>query len=36
MLFREIFAIYSDNRMKHINTIRGQNPELLDNKAGGV
>ena len=30
MLYREIVAVYSDIRTKHINTLCGQNVELLN------
>jgi hypothetical protein len=36
MLFREIIAVYSENHMKPINTLCGQNEELLVVKAGGA
>jgi hypothetical protein len=36
MLFKEITAVYSENHMKHINTLCGQNAELLIIKAGGT
>jgi hypothetical protein len=34
MLFKEIIALYSENRT-NINTLCGQNTELLNAKAGG-
>jgi hypothetical protein len=36
MLFSEIIAVYSDNYTKLINTLLGQNAELLIIKAGGT
>jgi hypothetical protein len=36
MLFREIIAVYSENHTKPINTLRGQNAELLNVKVGGA
>jgi hypothetical protein len=30
MLFKEIIAVYSENHAKHINTLCGQNAELLN------
>jgi hypothetical protein len=36
MLFREIIAVYSDNRIKPINTFCGQDAELLIDKACGM
>jgi hypothetical protein len=36
MLFREIIAIYSENHMKPINTLCGQNVELVNVWAGGT
>jgi hypothetical protein len=36
MLFRKIIAVYSENNKKPINTLRGQNAELLAFKAGCV
>jgi hypothetical protein len=36
MLFREIIAVYSENHMKPINTLCGQNAEILIIKAGGT
>jgi hypothetical protein len=35
-LFREIIAVYSENHTKPINTLCGQNAELLDVKTGGA
>jgi len=32
MLYREIMAVYSEIRTKHINTLCGQNVELLSVK----
>jgi len=32
MLYREIIAVFSQMRTKHINTLCGQNVELLDVK----
>jgi hypothetical protein len=34
MLFKETIAVYSENHTKHINTLCGQNPELLNIKVG--
>jgi hypothetical protein len=36
MLYREIIAVCSEIRTKHINTLCGQNVELLNVKPGGV
>jgi hypothetical protein len=36
MLFREIIAVYSENLQKPINTLCGQNAELLIVKVGMV
>jgi hypothetical protein len=36
MLFREIIAVYSENRKKPINILRAQNAELLNVEAGGT
>jgi hypothetical protein len=36
MLFKEIIAIYSENHRKPINTVCGQNVELLTVKADGT
>jgi hypothetical protein len=36
MLFKEIIIVYADNNMKSINTICGQNAELLIVKAAGT
>jgi hypothetical protein len=36
MLFREIIVVYSENYTKPINTLHGQNAELLIVKAGGT
>jgi hypothetical protein len=35
-LFKEILAVYSENHTKHINTLCGQNAELLIVEAGGT
>jgi hypothetical protein len=35
-LFKEIIAVYTENHMKHINTLCGQNSELLNVKVGGT
>jgi hypothetical protein len=35
MLYREIIAVCSQIHTKHINTLCGQNVELLNVKAGG-
>jgi hypothetical protein len=35
-LFRETVAVYSENHKKHINTLCGQNRELLTVMAGGA
>jgi hypothetical protein len=35
MLFKEIIAVYSENRTKYINIFSGQNVELMNVKAGG-
>ena len=35
MLYREIVAVCSDIHTKHINTLCGQNVELLNVKPGG-
>jgi hypothetical protein len=32
MLFREIIAVYCENHTEHINTLRGQNAEVLNAK----
>jgi hypothetical protein len=32
MLYREIFNVYFEIRKKHINTVSGQNVELLKDK----
>jgi hypothetical protein len=34
--FKEIIAVYSENHMKIINTLCGQDAELLVVKAGGI
>jgi hypothetical protein len=36
MLFREIIAVYSENHMKHTNTLFGQNVELLNVEMGNI
>ena len=36
MLYREITAVCSPIHTKHINTLRGQNIELLNVKLGGT
>jgi hypothetical protein len=36
MLYGEIIAVYSQIHTKHINTLCGQNVELLNVKAGGT
>jgi hypothetical protein len=36
MLFRETIAVYCENHMKHINTLRGQNAEFWYVKTGGI
>ena len=36
MLYREIIAVCSQIHTKHINTLCGQNVELLNNKPGGM
>jgi hypothetical protein len=36
VLFKEIIAVYSENHTKHINTLCGQNAELLSVKADGT
>jgi hypothetical protein len=35
-LFWETISVYSENHTKHINTLSGQNAELLIAKAGGT
>jgi hypothetical protein len=35
MLFKEIIAVYHENHTKPINTLCGQNAELLNVKSGG-
>jgi hypothetical protein len=35
-LFKEIIAVYSESHMKPVNTLCGQNAELLIPKAGGT
>jgi hypothetical protein len=35
-LFKEIIAVYCKNHMKRINTLCGQNAELLNVKPGGT
>jgi hypothetical protein len=36
MMFREIITVYSDNHTKNINSLCGQNAELLIVKEGGT
>jgi hypothetical protein len=36
MLYREIIAVCSQNHIEHINTLCGQNVELLNFKSGGT
>jgi hypothetical protein len=36
MLYREIIAVFSQIHTKHINTVCGQNVELLTVKPGGT
>jgi hypothetical protein len=36
MLFREIIAVYCENRTKHINRVCGQNVEFFNIKASGI
>ena len=36
MLYREIIAVSSQIHTKHINTLCGQNAELLSVKPGGI
>jgi hypothetical protein len=36
MLYREIIAVYSQIHIKYINTMCGQNAELLNVKPGGT
>jgi len=36
MLYREIIAVCSEIHTKHINTVCGQNVELLNVKPGGT
>jgi len=36
MLYREIIAVCSEIRTKHINTLWGQNAKLLDIKTDGT
>jgi hypothetical protein len=36
MLFMDITALYSENYAKPINTLCGQNTEMLDVKVGGT
>jgi hypothetical protein len=36
MLYREIIAVCSQIHTKHMNTLRGQNVELLSVKRGGI
>jgi hypothetical protein len=36
MLFGETVAVYCENHTEHPDTLRGQNAELLNIKAGGT
>lgn len=36
MMFREIITVFSDNRMKPLNTFCGQNVESLPLQVGGI
>jgi hypothetical protein len=36
MQFRETIAAYSENHMKHLNIICGQNAEFLNSEASGT
>ena len=36
MLYKEIIAVCSETHIKHINTLFGQNRELLNVKPGGT
>jgi hypothetical protein len=36
MLYREIIAVCSDIRTKHITTLCGQNVEFVNIKSGGI
>jgi hypothetical protein len=36
ILFREIIAVYCDNHTQHINTLCGQNAEILGDKTCGT
>jgi hypothetical protein len=36
MLFREIIAVYCENRTEHINTLCGRNAEFINVKSGGA
>jgi hypothetical protein len=36
MLFKEIIGVYCENHTEHINTLRGQNAEFFNVKAGGI
>jgi hypothetical protein len=36
MLFTEIIAVHTENHTKQIYTLRGQNTELVNVKAGGI
>jgi len=36
MFYRKIIAVCSEIHTKHINTLGGQNVELLDVKPGGI
>jgi hypothetical protein len=36
MMFKEIIDVYSENHTKHVNSLCGQNVQLLIVNAGGV
>jgi hypothetical protein len=36
MLFREIIAVYFENHMKHVNTLRGENSTIFIVVASGT
>jgi hypothetical protein len=36
MQFREIITVYSENHVKPIHTLCGQNAQLLNDEAGGA
>jgi hypothetical protein len=36
MVFKKMIAVYSENNTRHVNTLSGQNAELLKVKAGGA